>query len=71
MVIAATHKSWAYKNLEVPTKTVTKRGKEKEEYDLYACPDYIDIPTDHEVDAVNLARYAYEKIKEEKESHDD
>lgn len=65
LVTASAHKTWAYKNLDVPTKTVTRKGKQKEEYQLDQCPDYIDLPTEHEVDAVNLARYGYEKLKKE------
>lgn len=66
LITAGTHKSWAYKNLEVPTKMVTRKGIKKEEYQLHLCPDYVGLPTPHEVDAVNLSRYGYEKLKKEK-----
>ena len=68
LITASTHKSWAYKNLEVPTKTVTRKGVQKEEYQLDQCPDYLHLPTEHEVDAVNLARYGYEKLTKEIEN---
>lgn len=69
LVTASTHKSWAYKNLDVPTKMVTRNGRKKEEHCLELCPDYIHLPTEHEVDAVNLARYGYEKLKKESEQN--
>ena len=64
LVTAAAHKTWAYRTLDVPKKTVTRRGKQKEHYCLDQCPDYVGLPTEHEVDATNLARYGYEKLKE-------
>lgn len=69
LITAAAHKSWAYKNLDVPTKEVTRQGKKKEERQLNLCPDYDHLPTEHEVDAVNLARYGYEKLKKELEEN--
>ena len=68
LVSAAAHKSWAYKHLDVPTKVVTRKGVQKEEYQLHLCPDYIHLPTEHEVDAVNIARYGYEKLQKEMEN---
>lgn len=69
LVTASAHKTWAYTHLDVPTKTVTRKGVQKEEYQLHLCPDYIHLSTPHEVDATNIARYGYEKLKKELEAH--
>jgi len=62
LITASMHKTWAHKNLNVPKKIIRQKKKEKEVFDLTLCPDYLGLPTEHEVDATNLARYGYEKL---------
>lgn len=66
-ITASAHKGWAYRNLDIPKKTVTRKGKTKEVYHLEGYYEYQHLPTEHEIDATNLARYGYEKLKKELE----
>lgn len=67
-ITASAHKGWAYRNMDVPTKIVTRKGVTKEIHDLESYPEYQHLPTEHEIDATNLAKYGYEKLKKEMEN---
>jgi len=64
-ITASAHKGWAYRNLDIPKKTQTRKGVAKEVHDLESYWEYEHLPTEHEVDATNLAKYGYEKLKKE------
>ncbi len=64
LITAPTHKSWTpriYKG-EVQQVTYKKKGKIKTKYDLTTYKEWKGLPTEHEVDAANLAKYGHEHV---------
>lgn len=66
-VTASAHKGWIAKNFEVKQHTGKSTGRIQKKWDITTYKEWKELPTEHEVDAANLAKYGYEYLIPEKE----
>jgi len=60
LVTASEHKKWIAKNFDVQLSTRTVKGAVKKKYNIWTYEEWVDLPTEHEVDAANVAKYAHD-----------
>jgi hypothetical protein len=66
LVTAAHHKKWTAKNFDVKySEKKTKTGRVTKKYDLTTYVEWQGLPTEHEVDAANVAKYAHDHYMKE------
>jgi Holliday junction resolvasome RuvABC endonuclease subunit len=61
LVTASTHKKWTSQNFDVArVKTKARSSGVGKKFDLTTYQEWRTLPTDHEVDAANVAKYAHD-----------
>ncbi len=62
LVTAAAHKTWIAKNFQVERSSRKVKGVVKKKYDISTYSEWVGLPTEHEVDAANVAKYAHDHV---------
>jgi hypothetical protein len=60
LVTASEHKAWLSRNFKVGFSTKKTRGKVQKKYDITTYSEWKHLPTEHEADAANVAKYAHD-----------
>ena len=60
LITASEHKTWLSRNFEVGFSNKKIRGTVKKKYDITTYSEWQNMPTEHEVDAANVAKYAHD-----------
>jgi hypothetical protein len=60
LITAAEHKRWIAENFAVEKVAKKSSGKVSKKYDITTYAEWLSLPTEHEVDAANLAKYGHD-----------
>ena len=60
LITASEHKTWLSSNFEVELSKKKTSSKIKKKYDITTYEEWAALPTEHEVDAANIAKYAHD-----------
>lgn len=62
-ITASTHKTWTSKHFEVQQREKkTRRGRIQRKWDIRTYKEWENLPTEHEVDAANVAKYGHDYL---------